>query len=147
MGDIQGVKQTLDKYFEAYTKRDIQLMSQVLANDEALFALGTDEEEVWRGWDDVRDAKERQFEAIDECYWKRGETTINFSRRGNVAWFAEEKEGSFVIKEQRLKCDFRFTGVLENRDGRWVITQFHRSCPVKEYAVPYLETHGARGLV
>jgi len=134
MRDVQGVKQTLDKYFE------------VLANDEDLVALGTDEEEVWLGWDSVRNAKERQFEAIDECCWKRGETSIHFSRCENVAWFAEEKEGFFVVKEQHVKCDFRFTGVVENRDGRWVIAQFHRSCPVKEYAVPYLETHGARGL-
>lgn len=146
MGDVQGVKRTLDKYFEAFTKRDTELISQVLSNDENLFALGTDEEEVWRGWDSVRNAKEKQFEAITECQWERGETTINFSHSGNVAWFAEEKEGSFVVKDQHIKRDFRFTGVVEQRDGRWVIVQFHRSCPVKECAVPYLETHGTRGL-
>lgn len=142
--DVQGVKAVIDRYLESYRKRDINLLGKAVAADERFVAYGTDKSESWHGWESFHSVVGKLFDALEEIHWKRGETTINFSQDGNVAWFAEELAGDFVTGGQRHHCEFRLTGVAERRAGNWVIVQFHRSVPEKEYAVPYLDTHGVR---
>ena len=142
--DVQGIKSVIEQYLESYRRRDIDLLGKVMATDERFVAYGTDKDESWHGWESFHRVTGKLFDALEEVHWKRGETSVNFSQDGNVAWFAEELTGDFVIGGQRHHCPFRFTGIAERRKGKWVIVQFHRSMPTKEYAVPYLETHGVR---
>lgn len=63
---------------------------------------------------------------------------IRLSDSGNTAWFTEEFD-LFTMAEGipvRLS-DLRLSGVLEKRDGEWVIVQLHTSVPVAGQAVEY----------
>jgi len=142
--DIKGVSDVVDRYLEAYAKRDIDALGKVLAQDNDALGIGTDEGEFWKGWTTIRNVTEKQFGAFREVNWVRSQPLIRFSRDGNVAWYAEELTGDFLSGTKRTTLPLRFTAVLERRANQWVIVQFHRSMPVKGYAVPYLERHGVR---
>jgi ketosteroid isomerase-like protein len=142
--DMQGMEKLLDDFLAAYCSRNIEKVADLVANDENFVAYGTDQGEDWYGWNSFRNVTEKLFTAIVEMDWKRGKTKINFSGDGSVAWFAEELAGTFKSPTDEHKCSFRMSGVAERRADGWVIVQFHRSVPVDEYAVPYLETHGVR---
>ena len=142
--DTKGVSEVVDRYLEAYAKRDIDAFGKTLAQDNDSLGIGTDEGEYWKGWTTIRNVAEKQFGAIREVNWKRGQPQLRFSRDGNVAWYAEEMVGDFLSGDKKTSCNLRFTAVLEKRNNQWVIVQFHRSVPVKGYAVPYLERHGVR---
>jgi ketosteroid isomerase-like protein len=141
---MQAVVEVLDRYFNAYQRRSIEEIAGVVACDATLMAYGTDEGEVWHGWDDYRLATETFFRVVQELHWNRTTPRVAFSRDGNVAWFSEDVTGYFVSGGGRHECSFRMSGVLERRDGNWTIVQFHRAVPVNEYAVPYLDAHGVR---
>jgi ketosteroid isomerase-like protein len=140
--DLKGVNEVIDRYLESYVRRDVEALATTLAQDNDTLGIGTDQGEYWRGWTTIRNVTEKQYGAILESNWRRGTPHIRFSRDGNVAWFAEEMTGEFLSGDKKTSCPFRFTAVLEKRANNWVIVQFHRSVPVEEHAVPYLETHG-----
>jgi uncharacterized protein (TIGR02246 family) len=142
--DVEGVREIINRYLGAYVERNMEAMETTMAHDDTMLGIGTDENEYWQGWNAIKAAKEKQLRALTETNFRRGTTLINFSTDGNVAWFAEELMGDFCVGEEKTTCHLRFTGVVEKRDGKWTIVQFHRSMPVKGYAVPYLETHGVR---
>ncbi|MFH1829345.1 MAG: nuclear transport factor 2 family protein [Pseudomonadota bacterium] len=142
---VNEITALIKSYLDAYQHRDIDALAAVVANDDKFVAFGTDESEVWLGWEEFKSASEKLFGAMDEIHWDREKTQrINFSRDGNTAWFVEELTGNFLTGGEKHTCDFRFSCVCEKRDGSWKIVQFHRSVPAEEHAVPYLETHGVR---
>jgi len=56
---------------------------------------------------------------------------INLSRTGDVAWFYCVLDDINEWKgEPASWLNVRWTGVLEKRDGKWVIVQMHFSNPV-----------------
>lgn len=142
--DQKNVSEVIDRYLESYVRRDIETLATTIAQDNDTLGIGTDEGEYWRGWTTIRNVVEKQFGAIREVHWRRGQPTVRFSRDGNVAWYAEEMTGDFLAGDKKTSCLFRLSAVLERRANNWTIVQFHRSVPVKGYAVPYLETHGVR---
>ncbi len=143
--DVSEITELIKEYLEAYQHRDIVKLGNVVANDDNFMAFGTDEGEVWDGWEEFKTASEQLFGAMEEIHWDRDKKPmIHFSRDGNVAWFAEELAGNFVTGGEKHSCDMRISGVAEKRDGEWLIVQFHRSVAAEEHVVPYLETHGVR---
>jgi ketosteroid isomerase-like protein len=53
---------------------------------------------------------------------------VNLSRSGDVAWYHARLDDYNEWKGQPANWeDVRWTGVLEKRDGRWVIVQMHFS--------------------
>jgi ketosteroid isomerase-like protein len=143
--DVARINEIIKDFLDAYQHRDIEALGAAVANDEQFIAFGTDEGEIWHGWTSFKSAAEKLFGAMEEIHWERGKTPfVNFSRDGSVAWFAEELEGCFVTFGEKHACKFRFSGVAERKNDGWKIVQFHRSVPVEDHAVPYLETHGVR---
>lgn len=139
------VSEVITNFLDAYQHRDIEALGETVANDETFIAFGTDEGEIWHGWISFKSAAEKLFGAMEEIHWEREKTHyMNFSRDGNVAWFAEELRGNFVTAGEKHSCLFRFSGVAEKDEDGWKLVQFHRSVPVEDHAVPYLETHGVR---
>ncbi len=142
--NTKDVTDLINRYLEAYQRRDISALGDVVARDANFVAFGSDEGETWYGWDKFRTAAEQLFAFAREIHWNRGTPRVTFSRDGNCAWFAEEMTGNFLTGEGKHECKFRLSGIAEKRGGQWVLVQFHRSVPTKEYAVPYLGMHGVR---
>jgi len=60
------------------------------------------------------------------------------SSHGGVAWFSTVLDmGVSVGSEVASLRGLRTTGVLEKRDGNWVIVQLHTSVPVAGQQIEY----------
>lgn len=137
------VTQVLSRYFRAYEERSEDLVSETVYNGAETVAFGTDKSEYWVGYNNIYDTFLKQIERIKETSWDRKNIHLDLSNDGSIAWFAETLHGSF-LSAGRIDIHLRMTGVLEKIDGQWKIVQFHRSVPVEDFAVPYLESHGVR---
>jgi hypothetical protein len=61
-------------------------------------------------------------------HYKIWDLRINLSRSSDVAWYSCMLEDCAEIKgEPGCWKDTRWTGVLEKREGKWVIVQMHFS--------------------
>lgn len=109
--------------------KDRPLLERTIAHDPALFIFHPDSKSTVVGWD----AFAKNFDFWMDPRFKATsldvrELRINFSRTGDVSWFSAilDDLGEWDGKPIGWK-DTRWTGVLERRDGRWVIVQMHFS--------------------
>jgi len=122
--------------------KDLDLLYSSLAQDSAFFIFHPDSASTVVGW--------HEFEPLTEVWLNPAFTAtrfevkdlrINLSRSGTVAWYSAllddfaEWEGEPVGWE-----NVRWTGVLEKRDGRWLITQMHFSFSVEQIRAEVQET-------
>lgn len=125
------VESVIQQFFRAMDTQDMALMERIVAHDADLVHIGTDDGEIWRGGEDLWTATETQFENLE--YYKASirDLTVNLARSGAVAWY-------FHLLDARIKSagkaevrwdGARFTGVVERRNGRWVMVQTHVSLP------------------
>jgi ketosteroid isomerase-like protein len=109
--------------------KDRPLQESTMAHDEDLFIFWTNSDMVIAGW--------KQYVTLfDHWMDPRFKATvteirdlrINLSRSGDVAWFSATLDdlGEWDGKPTGAR-DIRWTGVLEKRQGRWVIVQEHGS--------------------
>ena len=126
----EEVQSTIEQFFYAMDTQNITLMQQLIPKSEKTVHIGTDDGEVWKGWQVLNEATLEQFKALE--YYKADiqDLTINVSDSGDTAWYfhmldAEIKSNGEII---RLK-EARFTGVVNKQNGRWIIAQTHVSVP------------------
>lgn len=126
----EEVKTTIHQFFQAMDTQDFELMEKITAHDTDMVHTGTDTGEIWIGWDELRQDTVEQFEGLEHYKATIKDLHINLSASGTVAWY-------FHLLDARIKSNgtehrwenARFTGVLEKRDGRWVLVQTHVSLP------------------
>lgn len=77
--------------------------------------------EHWVGWEELKRGVEQQFAAVDSVRAAVSGQIIKIDPSGNVAWFAEFVDWDLSAGGQTMHLGgYRFTGVLEKRDGNWV---------------------------
>lgn len=130
--DIESV---IRNFFLALDTQNLDLMRRVVGRKEGMLHIGTDADEVWRGWQELRKATAEQFKNLE--YYKADirNLNINIADSGDVAWYfhhlqARIKSGGV----EHVMEGARFTGVLEKKDDRWVILQTHVSIPQSEHS-------------
>ena len=130
--DIQNEKKLVEKVIHgsiSWAKnKDINLLYSIIANDTSFLEIHPDEKVV-RGFEDFKKAEKfwmnPDFKAIR---YEIKDLSINFSNSGDVAWFFCMLDDINEWKGQPANWEnTRWTGVLEKRDGRWVIVQQHFS--------------------
>ncbi len=126
----ERIEDTIKKFFRALDTQDFELMEQVIAKKENMVHIGTDTDEIWRGWSELNEATEEQFKNLE--FYKatiRG-LSIHISNSGNVAWYSHllDAEIKSTTSIQHWRCA-RFTGVLEKAGDHWEIVQTHVSIP------------------
>jgi len=109
--------------------KDRALLESVLARDERLFMFQPESTSTVAGWTQFA----RQFDFWMDPRFKATtfeirDLRIDRSRSGDVAWWScmLDDFGEWDGRPIGWK-DARWTGVLEKRDGRWVIAQMHFS--------------------
>ncbi|MDQ7823709.1 MAG: nuclear transport factor 2 family protein [Candidatus Eremiobacteraeota bacterium] len=142
--ELGKVKETLDRYYRALSERNIGLLSEVMAQDEDMVSFGTDTDERWTGWSELEKIHRRQFEVITEYQTARHDSVVKLNASADTAWFSETLDAHVEVMDESYELSLRISGVLEKREGKWVIVHFHRSLPKEGFAVKYLETHGVR---
>jgi len=108
--------------------KDIRLLYSGIANDTNYLVVNPTNRIV-KGIQDVKKSEafwmSPDFKAIR---YEIKDLTINFSRSGDVAWFFCILDDINEWKGQPANWEnTRWTGVLEKRDGNWIIVQMHFS--------------------
>lgn len=127
------VKAVLEVFFRALDTRDMARIEQVVAHDPEMVHIGTARDEIWRGWDSLREATREQFAGLEAYEATIRELTVHLSPGGEVAWYAHLLDARIRSRgREHVWRGARFTGVLERREGRWVMVQTHVSLPEAE---------------
>jgi cyclase len=109
--------------------KDRALAESTLAHDEDLFYFWTNSTFTVNGWKQHL----KYFDTWMDPRFKAVRTEVrdlrvHLSRSGDVAWYAATLDDVVEFDGKRGGGeDIRWTGVLEKRDGKWVIVQMHAS--------------------
>lgn len=125
------VRDVIDAFFRALDTQNFDLMQQITGRDADMVHIGTDVGEIWNGWDELRATTREQFEGLEYYEAQVRDLSVHVSPAGDVAWYAHLLDARIKSKgsaEHRWQ-GARFTGVLERREGRWVMVQTHVSLP------------------
>ena len=129
---------TIDKLWLSFKSGDVEMFSQVMSKDTDLVSFGTDDVERWQGWGALEESIKEQFASFSVLSIERKNKTIKYSQTGDTAWFSEVVDWEVLTGDQKALLEgIRFTGVLENRSGTWVIVQFHSSVGVAGQVIEY----------
>lgn len=136
--EISEVKKVVDGFSKTIETKDLSMFEKITAHDDDMVNFGTDAAEHWVGYEPLKVAVKKQFESFGDTKLKVRDQVIKVNKSGNTAWFSEITDWNITTGGQKVELkDSRFTGVLEKRDGKWVIVQFHASVPVPGQAAEY----------
>lgn len=110
--------------------KDFDLLYSVISNDSGYLEISP-ADRITRGFKQFRE---------NEAFWRSPDfravgyeirdLVIDISDKGDAAWFFCFLDDMNEWKGQPLNwMNTRWTGVLEKREGRWVIVQMHFSFP------------------
>jgi uncharacterized protein (TIGR02246 family) len=128
--DKAAVNALLDRYILAFQTRSLALASEVYAHDGDLIVYGSNPADRRLGWSQTEDYLRDYFAAVDSIEITLKERNIKVHESGDVAWFAQVLTWKETEQGKTYSMDgLRITGVLEKREGGWVIMQLHASGP------------------
>jgi ketosteroid isomerase-like protein len=110
--------------------KDKELLFSCFADDPELFWYSPRDDGTIHGHRAFVDMTEGFFmkEDFRAIRYEIRDLQINLSRSGDVAWYHARLDDFNEWKGQPANWeDVRWTGVLEKRDGHWVIVQMHFS--------------------
>jgi len=127
------VQSVLDQVVQANEAEDMALMAKITAQDEDIVQFGGAENQRFVGWEAFKEAMEKQFAGVENMKVSLRDQVITVHHSGSVAWFSEIMDLDCLMQNKPVSLKgMRYTGVMEKRDGIWVIVQGHLSVPVKE---------------
>jgi ketosteroid isomerase-like protein len=133
-----AAKSAMNQFWQSFQAGDINLVSEVIAHDPDMVMIGTDAAERWVGYEEFRKAMEQQFAAMESIQPSVYDEIFKIHHSGEIAWYSAVAD----FKGISLGEDFEFAGlrvtaVLEKRNAKWVIVQYHGSVPVAGQLVEY----------
>ena len=124
------VKEFLDSHAKAYESKDLAGLMALIAPDADVVFIDGDSEKPVLGQAAIKTAYEREFSQIKSASVKYTSTWIG--SKGDVAWFAAQCAVSVDTGEDKITLPAHWSGVLEKRDGKWLLVQSHLSFPMPE---------------
>ena len=132
------VKSVLDQIVQAWETMDIEMVSKIFAHETDMVTFGTDPDEQFVGWKPLEASLQKQFDSYENPDVSVRDQLIKVSDFGNVAWFSEIMDINLVAQGEPVNVEgMRVTGVLEKRNGNWVIVQSHWSVTGAEQVIKY----------
>ncbi|MEW6542154.1 MAG: nuclear transport factor 2 family protein [Nitrospirota bacterium] len=126
--DSSGPEEVLRTLVKANVEKDLATLSRLMAHDEDSISY-TIEGRKYVGWPDFARDMQTEFESATRIEIRV--TQLKVWTRAETAWFAMEMDYIRYVgdgKDQaRMVLPLRETGVLERRDGRWILVNFHES--------------------
>jgi hypothetical protein len=110
--------------------KDTTLLYSTVAHDDDFFYFSPSDAGNIRGYKDFVNLTENfflldEFQAVD---YQLRDLYIGVSKSGEAAWFHTRLDDHNLWKGRPANWEnARWSGVLEKRDGRWVIVQMHFS--------------------
>jgi len=128
--EMEKIALVLEKYVIANEKQDMNLVKEIWASEPDIMVFGTNSDEQLIGWEQIRDAMQRQFNSFEDTYISVHDQVIQINECCNTAWFSEIMNYNYIYQGDAKQFEgLRFTGVLEKKDGEWFIVQSHISIP------------------
>ena len=126
--ELAVVEKTIRSSIGWAKDKDLDLLYSVIASDSNYTEIQPGDKVV-RGIKEFRESEaffmDDNFKAVKYEIW---DLRINFSKDGKVAWWYCMLNDINTWKGQPANWEnVRWTGVLEKRDGIWVICQMHFS--------------------
>jgi uncharacterized protein (TIGR02246 family) len=132
------VQSVLDQWYQMVETENLELFSRIMAHDPDMVTFGTDAAERWVGWEALNESVQKQFESFENVKISVTKQVIKISESGTVAWVSWVMDCDLLAQGEPVSMKgARITGVLEKRQGSWVIVQCHTSIPVAGQAVEY----------
>jgi ketosteroid isomerase-like protein len=126
------VMAVINQFLETYTGHDVEGTLSLLAPDPDTLLIGTGVDEKIVGIQQARAQIKRDFEQSGDISVKLGPAAV--SAAGPVAWMAADSSWQVKTGGHEMNYNFRWTMVLEKRQGKWLIVQSHLSAPESSQA-------------
>ena len=126
--DDQGAEAAVRALVRANAEKDIRTLSQMMAHDADVtsYTIGG---RKYVGWTDFQHDMEEEFQSAHTIEIPIRELKV--WTKGDLAWYAMEVDYIRTVKSgndsQRALLPLRETGVLERRNGQWVLHSWHES--------------------
>jgi len=133
-----AVKTMLDEWIQCVKTEDMELALKIIAPDDDLVVFGTDAAEHFIGWEPFKESLQKQFDAAENVDASIREEVVKVHKSGEVAWISCLLDMEVTSLGESFSLEgMRLTGVMEKRNGNWVIVQLYASVPVAGQAVKY----------
>ena len=130
--DLSAIRTVLEKYTIARENEDITMIEEVWSNNEDIILIGTDSDENYVGWDQIRKAVQKQFGSFESVLISITDQKIHTDMDGRTAWFSQTLNYNFIYNGEAMGFEgIRSTGVLQKQEGKWNIVQVHLSVPIE----------------
>ncbi len=118
----------VNEFTNIWETKDMNVLSKIVAHDTGMVNYGMNANLIFVGWDALRDSIAKMWSVMEMKKMDIRNQVINIDRSGNVAWYSEMCDMDFLYGGHPMQIlNQRYTGVLEKRNGKWVIVQFHNS--------------------
>ena len=124
-----AVMSVLNRLNEATARRDVAGVLELFGTDHDILLMGSEADEVAVGPSELKAFLERAFASQPAAYrfeWR----SHSVSGAGSVCWVTINAS----IHTNGMVVPYRVTAVLEKRDNRWFLMQYHGSEPARGQA-------------
>jgi ketosteroid isomerase-like protein len=139
IAEVASIKKVIDDNTAWFKDKDFGLLFSTYTHGPDLFMYQPDSGSTISGFDEFEKYSDG-WKNPDLKYagHKFNDLRVTISQAGDAAWFSCKIEDCWQRKDNPAKClTPRYTGVLEKRDGRWVIVQQHFSLAADEISADW----------
>lgn len=135
--DNQTPEATIRSLVRANVEKDMPTLSRLMAHDADIISYSVGGRK-YVGWPDLERDMQEEFDSAAKLDIPI--TELKVWTKGDIAWFTMEVNYIRTVtrgaEQHRATLPLRETGVLERRDGRWVLLSWHESFQNSGAAVP-----------
>ncbi len=124
------ITSVLEIFLDAYGNKDINTMMRCFSDDPDTVVIGPGEQEKIMGTSNIHNSFARDMQGADDLKFKLTWQVVAGS--GPVSWVASECFVDITVQGITTSVKARWTVVLENRGGYWLIRHSHFSLPAGE---------------
>jgi ketosteroid isomerase-like protein len=139
--DNQTPEATIRALVRANVEKDMSTLSRLMAHDADIisYSLGG---RKYVGWPDLERDMQEEFDSASKLDIPI--TELKVWMKGEIAWFTMEVNYIRTVtrgtEQQRATLPLRETGVLERRNGQWVLLSWHESFQNSGAALPLTDS-------
>jgi len=139
--DPQDPETVVRTLIRANVEKDMATLSRLMAHDADITSYSVGGRK-YVGWPDFEREMLEEFSNVKKFEIPIRE--LNVWTKGDIAWFTMEVDYIRYVSEgdtiKRMLLPLRETGVLERRDGQWVLLSFHESFRSAQLAGPVAQS-------
>jgi len=132
--ETKAIEKTINDNIGWFKDKNFELLYSTMTNGSDLFMFQLDTKSTISGFDEFKKySMGWQNPDVKYAGHKFIDLKITISKSGDAAWFHTQLEDCAKVSDRPARCfKTRYTGILEKRDGRWLIVEQHFSLAADE---------------